>query len=282
MTTDESEPQSRQHGATVMHATASLPTTLALTVDLNADAGEGFGAWHLTDDDGLLDIVTSVNLACGFHAGDPPTMRRLCRLAAERNVTIGAQVSYRDLAGFGRYRIDVPADVLADEVTYQLAALDGFARIAGTRVRYVKPHGALNHATVTDTGQATAVVTAVARYEPGLALLVQPGSELERHARDAGLRTVREAFADRAYTQDGTLVPRGSGGAVLHDVSTIVNRAVTMVREHRIATVDGGQFHLDPGSLCVHGDTPGAVEIARRVRTALQEAGCAVAGFCGP
>jgi 5-oxoprolinase (ATP-hydrolysing) subunit A len=265
-----------------MHATAPPLTTPALTVDLNADAGEGFGVWSLTDDEALLDIITSVNLACGFHAGDPPTMRRLCRLAAERNVMIGAQVSYRDLAGFGRYRIDMPADVLADEVTYQLAALDGFARIAGTRVRYIKPHGALNHATMTDTGQATAVVEAAVRYDPSLALLVQPGSELERQAQRAGLRTVQEAFADRAYNQDGTLVPRGSKDAVLHDVNVIVDRAVTMVREHKVVTVGGQPFHLEPESLCVHGDTPNAVEIARQLRAALQRAGYNVAGFCRP
>ncbi|WP_418155050.1 LamB/YcsF family protein [Actinoalloteichus caeruleus] len=248
-------------------------------VDLNSDLGEGFGVWRLGDDTALLDVVSSANVACGFHAGDPSTMRRVCAAAADRGVTIGAQVSYRDLAGFGRRFVDVEPRELADEVVYQLAALDGFARIAGSRVRYVKPHGALYNAVVTHTGQAEALVAAVRDYDPDLAALGLPGSEWLRLAEEAGLRTVREAFADRAYRPDGSLVPRREPGAVVRDGDEVVHRGLRMVTEGVVRAVDGTDVAVRPASLCVHGDTPGAVALATRVRDALRDAGVEVRAF---
>ena len=248
-------------------------------MDLNSDLGEGFGHWTLGDDDALLEIVTSANVACGFHAGDAPTMRRVCEQAARRGVAIGAQVGYRDLPGFGRRFIDMEPDVLTAEVLYQLGALDALARVAGSRVRYVKPHGALYNTVVTCEPQAAAVVRAVREHDPALPLLGLPGSALLRLAEDAGLPVVREAFADRAYTPDGALVPRRLPGAVLHDPGQIAQRCVAMATGLPVADVEGRPLHLTPDSLCVHGDTPGAVDIARRVRAALTAADVRLAPF---
>ena len=248
-------------------------------LDLNADVGESFGRWQLGDDDALLGIVTSANVACGFHAGDPLTLRRTCAAAAVRGVRIGAQVGYRDLAGFGRRFIDVaPADLAAD-VLYQLGALDGLARVAGARVRYVKPHGALYNAVVTHEAQAAAIVEAVHAYDPGLSILGLPGSALLAAAASGGLRTVAECFADRAYRADGTLVPRSQPGAVIEDVATVAARAVRMAVGHEVEAEDGTVIEVDAESICVHGDTPGAVAIASAVRTALGDAGVTVTAF---
>jgi UPF0271 protein len=262
-----------------LHSENALGETL--TIDLNSDLGEGFGIWSLGDDDALLGIVTSANVACGFHAGDPTIMRRTCQLAAANGVAIGAQVSYRDLAGFGRRRIDVPPEELADEVTYQIGALDGFARMAGTRVAYVKPHGALYNTAVTDAGQAHAVAEGVRRYSPDLPVLGLPGSELLAAAKAAGLPAVAEAFADRAYTPEGHLVSRRQPGSVLHDVDTIVARCVRMATEGVVTAIDGSDVAVRARSLCVHGDTPGAVAIARAVLAALAGAGVTLAPFAG-
>lgn len=248
-------------------------------IDLNADVGEGFGVWRLGDDEALLGIVTSANVACGFHAGDPSTMRRVCAAAAEAGVAVGAQVSYRDLAGFGRRFIDVEPGELADDVVYQLAALDGIARASGTRVSYVKPHGALYNAAVTHEAQARAVADAVAAYGGGLPLLGLPGSALLRAAESAGLRAVREGFADRGYTAAGTLVPRREPGALVHDPATVAERAVRMAVDGEVVAFDGTRRRLDIDSVCVHGDTPGAVELARAVRTALEAAGLPLSSF---
>ena len=248
-------------------------------MDLNADLGEGFGAWRLGDDDALLGVVTSANVACGFHAGDPSTMRRVCAGAAAHGVAVGAQAGYRDLAGFGRRRIDYDPGELRDDVLYQLAALDGFARVAGTRVRYLKPHGALYNTAAVDPVQAGAVAAAVAEYDAGLPVLCQPGSALARAAADAGLTVVGEGFADRAYSADGTLVPRSQPGAVLHDPAAVVEQAVRMATEQRVVAADGTTVPCPVASICVHGDTPGAVELARRVRAALTGAGLTVAPF---
>ncbi|MFE9370939.1 LamB/YcsF family protein [Streptomyces sp. NPDC006711] len=253
------------------------PATTA--IDLNADLGEGFGHWRLTDDENLLRVVTSANVACGFHAGDPAIMRRVCALAAERGVRIGAQVSYRDLAGFGRRSMDVPSDELAAEVAYQIGALEVFARAAGSRVSYVKPHGALYNRVVRDEEQAAAVVDGVLLAGGGLPLLGLPGSRLLAAAARAGLPVVTEAFADRAYTAHGTLVPRGQDGAVISDPDAVVARAVAMAVRGTVAAHSGEQVTVGAGSLCVHGDTPGAVELARRVRAALESAGVRVAAF---
>jgi UPF0271 protein len=248
------------------------------TVDLNADLGEGFGIWRLGDDDALLAVVTSANVACGFHAGDPATMSRVCRRAAEVGVAIGAQVGYHDLAGFGRRRMDVDPDELSDEVLYQLGALDAFARAAGTHVRYVKPHGALYNTAVHDRAQAEAVARAVAAFGD-LAVLGLPGSALLRAVESYGLRAVPEAFADRAYTASGTLVPRGERAALVIDPGQVVTRAVRMAVDHEVVAADGSVVEVDAESICVHGDTPGAVQLARDVRKALAEAGVTLAPF---
>ncbi|WP_210581405.1 LamB/YcsF family protein [Streptomyces sp. GESEQ-4] len=248
-------------------------------IDLNADLGEGFGRWRLTDDEQLLSVVTSANVACGFHAGDPVTMRRVCELAAERGVRIGAQVAYRDLAGFGRRAMDVPPAELAAEVAYQIGALEVFARAAGTRVSYVKPHGALYNRVVHDEEQARAVVDGVLLADTSLPVLGLPGSRLLELAGKAGLPAVTEAFADRAYTDEGTLVPRGQDGAVVTDPDTVVERSVGLARLGVVTSHSGAQIDVRAQSLCLHGDTPGAVELARQVRHKLLESGVRVEAF---
>ncbi len=250
-----------------------------MTVDLNSDLGEGFGHWVLGDDDALLALVTSANIACGYHAGDASIMRRTCERAAAANVAIGAQVGYRDLAGFGRRFVDVEPDALTQDVIYQIGALDAFARVAGSRVRYVKPHGALYNAIVSHEEQAAAVVRAVTDLDPSLSLVGLPGSAVLRLAEQAGLRTVQEAFADRAYTPQGTLVSRRLAGAVLHDPDEIARRCVAMATGQPVTDVDGGPLQLSPDSICVHGDTPGAVGIARAISGALAAAGVVLAPF---
>jgi 5-oxoprolinase (ATP-hydrolysing) subunit A len=252
---------------------------VALVVDLNSDLGEGFGIWQLGDDEALLDIVTSANVACGFHAGDPNILRRVCEVAVSRGVAIGAQVSYRDLAGFGRRSIDMDAASLTNDVIYQIGALDAFARIAGSRVRYVKPHGALYNRAVHDEHQAAAVVAAVVAYDPALPLLGLPGSALLRHGEQAGLRTVTEAFADRGYTAQATLVPRSQPGALLDDSATVAERMVQMLLTGRLKSVDGLEVAVSARSICVHGDSPGAVAMAVAVREALAEAGVEIRSF---
>jgi UPF0271 protein len=240
---------------------------MASRIDLNADLGEGFGVWPLGDDTALLDIVTSANIACGFHAGDPLIMRRVCAEAVARGVRIGAQVGYRDLVGFGRRAMDIASDELQADVIYQIAALDGFTRLAGDRVRYVKPHGALYNTAADDERQAGAVADAVAAYSPDLALLGLPGSALEAAAAQRDVMFVAEAFADRAYTETGRLVPRSLPGALITEPGAVVAQALELVGA-------GGAR-----SICVHGDTPGAVELARQVRAALVEAGVDVRPF---
>src|SRR6476661_4015711 len=234
----------RRHADDTRCQTATV-TTPRRRIDLNADLGEGFGVWRLGDDDALLGVVTSANVACGFHAGDPATMRRVCARAADAGIAVGAQVSYRDLAGFGRRFIDVEPGELADDVLYQLAALDGMAR---------------------------AVVDAVAAFG-GLPVLGLPGSALLRAAESAGLRAVREGFADRGYTAAGSLVSRREPGALVHDPAAVAERAVRMAVDGEVVAVDGTTVRLDVESVCVHGDTDGAVGLARAVRTALETAG---------
>jgi UPF0271 protein len=248
-------------------------------IDLNADLGEGFGVWRLGDDDALLEVVTSANVACGFHAGDPVTMRRVCAVAAERGVTIGAQVGYRDLPGFGRRRIDIDPDELAADVLYQVGALDACARPAGSRVRYVKPHGALYNTAADDRRQADAVATAVAAFDRSLPLLGLPGSALADAAQAAGLTFVPEAFADRAYLPSGRLVPRSEPGAVIDDPYDVVARAAAMAVQQRVTATDGSTLTVEARSLCVHGDTPGAVYLATEIRRTLVDAGVSLAPF---
>jgi UPF0271 protein len=240
-----------------------------VTVDLNADLGESFGVWQLGDDEAMLDVVTSANVACGFHAGDPALLLRTCRAAAQRGVRIGAQVGYRDLAGFGRRFIDVTPDDLTAEVIYQIGALQAIAHAAGSTVSYVKPHGALYNAIVTNHDQARAVAQAVHAVDPGLPVLGLSGSVFFGEAEELGLRTVPEGFADRAYRSDGQLVSRRERNAVLHDVAEIADRVSSMVTSGRVAAADGSTIPISVKSVCVHGDSPGSVQIARTVRDRL-------------
>ncbi|WP_202863646.1 LamB/YcsF family protein [Ornithinimicrobium avium] len=248
-------------------------------IDLNSDLGEGVGGPSSRLDDDLLEVVTSANVACGFHAGGPSTMRGVTAHAARTGVAVGAHVAYDDKEGFGRRFIDMDPHVLADEVLYQVAALDAFARRAGTRVTYVKPHGGLYNAIVTHEAQAAAVVAGVTAYSSDLVLLGLPGSVVLRLAEAAGLRTAQEAFADRAYTPEGHLVPRTQEGAVLHDPAEIARRCVAMATGEAITDVNGDRLLVRADSICVHGDTPGALGIARAVRAALREAGADLAPF---
>jgi UPF0271 protein len=251
----------------------------AVSVDLNADLGESFGVWRLGDDDAMLDVVTSANVACGFHAGDPTLLLQTCKAAAARGVRIGAQVSYRDLAGFGRRFIDVtPKDLTAD-VIYQIGALQALAATAGSAVSYVKPHGALYNTIVTNHGQARAVAEAVHAVYADLPVLGLSGSVFFAEAQRLGLRTVPEAFADRAYRPDGQLVSRRERNAVLHDVAEIAERVASMVNAGRVVAVDGSTIPITVESVCVHGDSPGAVQIANAVRDRLQADGVKLAPF---
>jgi UPF0271 protein len=250
-----------------------------MRVDLNADLGEGFGVWRLGEDEQLLEVITSANVACGFHAGDPTTMRRVCAAAVDRGVAIGAQVGYRDLVGFGRRRIEIEPEDLAADVLYQLGALEACARAAGSRIRYVKPHGALYNTAADDRGQAEAVAVAVAAFDPSLPLLALPGSAMEDAAHAAGLPFVPEAFADRAYLPSGRLVPRAEPGAVIDDPYEVVARAAAFALHHRVTATDGSVLAVEPRSLCVHGDTPGAVYLAGEIRRTLVDAGVTLAPF---
>jgi UPF0271 protein len=248
-------------------------------IDLNSDLGEGFGQWSLGDDAEMLAIVTSANVACGFHAGDPRTIRATVTAAAQNGVAIGAHVGYPDLVGFGRRAMDVDSADLVADVIYQIGALQALARSAGTSVRYVKPHGALYNTIVHNTRQAQDVITAIVETDPNLAILGLPGSEVLRLGDVAGLRTVTEAFADRAYTPQGTLVPRSEPGAVLHNADVVAARMVTLVTDGTVAAIDGSTIRVDADSICVHGDTAGAAQMARRIRNALTGAGVTLAPF---
>ena len=250
-----------------------------MTVDLNADLGEGFGVWRLGDDDAMLDIVTSANVACGFHAGDPAGLARVCRAAVRRGVRIGAQVSYRDLAGFGRRYIDITPEDLTADVMYQIGALSALATAAGSSVSYVKPHGALYNTIVTDRDQAAAVAQAVHAVDASLPVLGLAGSAFFAAADDLGLRTVPEAFADRAYRPDGQLVSRRESGAVLHDVDAIADRVASMVGKGTVSAADGTTIPIIVESVCVHGDSPDAVRIATAVRDRLTADGVTLAAF---
>lgn len=247
------------------------------SIDLNADLGEGDNLDPTPDDDALLQIVTSANVACGAHAGNPDIMRRTCDRAARLGVAIGAHVSYRDRDDFGRRVLDVDPDELADDLAGQIALLDSIARTAGTRVSYVKPHGALYNRIVADPRHAQAVVDGVVRSGETLAVMGLPGATVLRLAAAADLPVIAEAFADRGYTPDGTLVPRSEPGAVLQDVDDVVTRVVRLAVRREIVAVDGTVVHVDASSVCVHGDTPDAVAMAQAIRAALEQAGVSVA-----
>ena len=250
-----------------------------MQIDLNADLGESFGVWRLGDDEAMLDVVTSANVACGFHAGDPALLLRTCRAAAARGVRIGAQVSYRDLAGFGRRFIDVTPEDLSADVIYQIGALQALAHAAGSVVSYVKPHGALYNTIVKNHAQARAVAEAVHAVDPNLPVLGLSGSVFFAEAQSLGLRTVPEAFADRAYRPDGQLVSRRERNAVLHDVAEIADRVASMVNTGRVFAVDGSPIPITVESVCVHGDSPGAVQIANAVRERMVADGVELKAF---
>lgn len=252
-----------------------------ISIDMNADLGEGFGAWQMGDDEGMLDIVSSANVACGFHAGDPLGILRTVRAAAQRGVVVGAHPGYRDLAGFGRRPMDVASDELTADVTYQIAALRGLARAADTQVRYVKPHGALYNTIATDERQARAVVDAVVAVDPSLVFMGLAGSRVLQIAADAGLATVSEAFVDRGYRRDGSLVSRREPGAVLHNADAAAERMVRLVTEGVLEAVDGSLLERAADSICVHGDSAASVEMAARTRRALEDAGVTVRAFAG-
>ncbi|MFE5838237.1 LamB/YcsF family protein [Arthrobacter sp. NPDC056493] len=248
-------------------------------IDLNSDVGESFGRWSLGDDAAMMASVSSANVACGFHAGDPSVIRKTCEAAAKAGVVVGAHVGYRDLAGFGRRYMDVDPRELADDVVYQIGALQALAAAAGTNVRYVKPHGGLYNAIVHNTAQARAVVDAVKSVDPALPILGLPGSEVLRLAEAAGLRPVSEAFADRAYNPDGTMTSRSQPGSVLEDPEAVAARVLQMTTGAAISAIDGSDLLINAESVCVHGDSPGAVAMAVAVKRALDAAGITIKAF---
>ncbi|HNZ90463.1 MAG TPA: 5-oxoprolinase subunit PxpA [Acidovorax sp.] len=248
-------------------------------IDLNSDLGESLGAWSMGDDAAMLDIVSSANVACGFHAGDPAGILATLKAAHARGVSVGAHVAYPDLLGFGRRNMDVASADLVADVIYQIGALQGLAQAAGTRITYVKPHGALYNTIAHDSAQALDVITAIRDVDANLALVALAGSPLVRWAQDAGLRVIAEAFADRAYTPQGALVSRREPGAVLHDSALVASRMLRLVRDGVVEAVDGSLARVQAQSICVHGDSPGAVEMARAVRMALESDGVVVRSF---
>ena len=248
-------------------------------MDINSDLGESFGAWRMGDDAAMLGIVTSANVACGFHAGDPAGILETLRAAAQHGVAVGAHVAYPDLVGFGRRNMDPTSQELVADVIYQIGALQGLAAAAGTRVRYVKPHGALYNTIAHDERQANDVITALLAVDPGLTLMALAGSPLIGWARARGLRVVAEAFADRAYNDDGSLVSRRLPGAVLHDADAIAERMLRLVQTGEVESITGRSVPVQADSICVHGDSPGAVEMARRIRARLEQAGVALRPF---
>lgn len=252
---------------------------MTATIDLNSDLGEGYGAWTMGDDPAMLALVSSANVACGFHAGDPLAILATLREAAARGVAVGAHVSYPDRVGFGRRPMDVASAELTADVIYQIGALAGLAAAAGTRVAYVKPHGALYNTIAEDARQADAVIAAILAVDPSLILMGLAGAPVLERAAAAGVATVAEAFADRAYTAQGRLVSRRDPGAVLHDPKQIAGRMLRLATEGVIETIDGVLLPLEARSICVHGDSPGAVAISRRIRETLVAGGVHICSF---
>lgn len=252
------------------------------TIDLNSDLGESYGAWSMGDDAAMIDIVSSANVACGFHAGDPAGILRTLKVAAQRGVAIGAHVSYPDRVGFGRRDMDIaPADLIAD-VVYQVGALQGLATTVGATIRYVKPHGALYNRMAVDPVQGAAVIEAIRSIDASLALVCLANAPIITQARAAGLHAVAEAYADRAYTKEGRLVSRREPGAVLHEPARIAERMVQLALNGTLEAIDGSVIHVEAQSICVHGDSPGAVAIAREVRRRLEAEGISVSPLIRP
>ena len=249
-------------------------------IDLNADLGESFGPWRMGQDAEMLDIVTSANVACGFHAGDPVEMQRVVRLCRDKGVGIGAHPGFADLQGFGRRRIlDIAAGELAALITYQIGALQAIAGAAGEIVRHVKLHGALSNMCMTDRAMSDVCVQAVRRLSPDLVIMAIAATQIEHAATAIGGPVVREVFADRTYNGDGTLVSRGQAGAVIHDADQAAEHVLRMVSDQAITSINGVRVPVRPETVCVHGDTPGAVRLAAKVRERLEKAGVMVARF---
>ena len=255
-----------------------------LSIDLNCDLGESFGAWSMGDDAAMLDIVTSANVACGFHAGDPVGIYTVLREAARRGVAVGAHVGYRDLVGFGRRNMQPSREELMGDVIYQIGALQGLAKAAGTSIRYVKAHGALYNTIARDTYQAAAVIDAILAIDSTLVLMTLAGAPIADQAGEAGITVVSEAFADRAYNGDGSLVSRRLEGAVIHDPTAVARRMLRFVQEGVLTAIDGTDITVDAQSICIHGDNPSAVATARVLQTQLTARGVALRPFasaCG-
>ena len=260
-----------------MHTSPSGTSTSATpTIDLNSDLGESFGAWTIGNDSAVLDLVTSANIACGFHAGDPLVMIRTCDLAQKRGGRIGAHVGYRDLAGFGRRNMDYHPDDLQAETIYQIGALQAAARSVGAQVTYVKPHGALYNRIAHDKTHAMAVMEGSLATDPTLKLMGLAGSPILDWASAEGLSTLAEAFADRAYNADGTLVSRSQPGAVHHDPDVVAGQAIAFATGAPITSIDGQELVVQADSLCVHGDNPEAISLSRRIIEQLGHVGVAV------
>lgn len=253
--------------------------SVAPCIDLNSDLGESYGQWTLGDDAAILPFISSANVACGFHAGSPAGILNTLRGAQRLGVTVGAHVSYPDLVGFGRRKMDVASDELTADVIYQIGALQGLATAAGTRVTYVKPHGALYNTIADDKRQAMAVIAALQAVDQSLSLVALAGSPLIAWAQEAGLHTVAEAFADRAYHQDGSLVSRREAGAVIHDPEAVAQRVMQMIRDGGVLSVEGTFTPIEAQSVCVHGDTPDAVNMTRKLRQRLEDEGIMVRAF---
>lgn len=254
-------------------------TNNRIEVDLNSDMGEGFGPYRMGDDDAILKIVTSANVACGLHAGDPEIMARTFALAKERGVAIGAHPGFPDLWGFGRRIIPYSTGEIERFVAWQIGAAEALARYAGHRITYVKAHGALGNLTQTDEDVARAIARAIQAVNPSLICMTFSGAVMERVCREMGLDVRSEVFADRAYDEEGHLVPRKVPGSVLHDADEAAARMLRMVREGAIETVSGRMIRVPIDTICVHSDTPGAIEMAEKVRRTLEEAGIVVKAF---
>ncbi|OTA15517.1 hypothetical protein Xvie_02807 [Xenorhabdus vietnamensis] len=252
------------------------------TIDLNSDLGESFGQWRMGNDEEILGIVSSANVACGFHAGDPVGILQTLKSAQKNNVAIGAHVSYPDLAGFGRRKMDIASHELTADVIYQIGALQGLAVAAGVRVSYVKPHGALYNTIANDEYQGLAVIEGIRVIDPNLVLVGLAGSKILKLAQERGLKTIAEAFADRAYTSQGELVSRRETGSVLHDADLVAQRMLQLVTEGGIESIDGKFTPIQADSICVHGDSPGALEMAKQVKIVLQQAGITIRTFIHP
>lgn len=250
-----------------------------MTVDLNCDMGESYGRYRLGDDAALLNIVTSANIACGFHAGDPQVMASTVNQAASKGVAIGAHPGYPDLQGFGRRAMALTPQELHAAVLYQIGALAAFTSVAGKRISHVKPHGALYNTAAHTPEVAEVIVDAVKSFDASLVIVTLPHSKLYRAAREAGLRVAVEGFADRAYQVDGSLVPRTQSGAVIHDPNLIADRALKMVRDHYIQAITNEPIPVRIDTLCIHGDTDGAARIAQRIRDVLESAGILLSSF---